>query len=33
AGILQAPFFDPNADDAVNYGAIGGVTGCGCGWR
>jgi putative endopeptidase len=27
AGILQAPFFDPNADDAVNYGAIGGVIG------
>ena len=23
AGILQPPFFDPNADDAVNYGAIG----------
>jgi putative endopeptidase len=23
AGILQAPFFDPEADDAVNYGAIG----------
>jgi putative endopeptidase len=23
AGILQAPFFDPNADLAVNYGAIG----------
>jgi putative endopeptidase len=23
AAILQAPFFDPNADDAVNYGAIG----------
>jgi putative endopeptidase len=23
AGILQFPFFDPNADDAVNYGAIG----------
>ena len=21
AGILQPPFFDPNADDAVNYGA------------
>ena len=27
AGILQPPFFDPNADDAVNYGAIGGVIG------
>ncbi len=27
AGILQAPFFDPNADDSVNYGAIGGVIG------
>lgn len=27
AAILQAPFFDPNADDAVNYGAIGGVIG------
>ncbi|MFW6300159.1 MAG: M13 family metallopeptidase, partial [Oceanicaulis sp.] len=24
AGILQAPFFDPNADMAVNFGAIGG---------
>jgi putative endopeptidase len=23
AGILQPPFFDPNADDAVNYGSIG----------
>ena len=23
AGILQPPFFDPRADDAVNYGAIG----------
>ena len=23
AGILQAPYFDPNADDACNYGAIG----------
>ena len=23
AGILQVPFFDPAADDAVNYGAIG----------
>jgi len=27
AGILQPPFFDPNADDAVNYGAIGAVIG------
>ena len=27
AGILQAPFFDPAADDAVNYGAIGAVIG------
>ena len=27
AAILQAPFFDPAADDAVNYGAIGGVIG------
>lgn len=27
AGILQAPFFDPNADDALNYGAIGVVIG------
>ncbi len=27
AGILQAPFFDPNADPAVNYGAIGAVIG------
>ena len=25
AGILQPPFFDPNMDDAVNYGATGGV--------
>lgn len=23
AGILQAPFFDPSADEAINYGAIG----------
>jgi putative endopeptidase len=27
AGILQPPYFDPNADDAVNYGAIGAVIG------
>ena len=27
AGILQPPFFDENADDATNYGAIGGVIG------
>ncbi|WP_428027336.1 M13 family metallopeptidase [Altererythrobacter sp.] len=27
AGILQQPFFGPNADIAVNYGAIGGVIG------
>ncbi len=27
AGILQPPFFDPNADDASNYGAIGAVIG------
>jgi predicted metalloendopeptidase len=27
AAILQPPFFDPTADDAVNYGAIGGVIG------
>jgi len=27
AAILQAPFFDPNADDAVNYGGIGAVMG------
>ena len=27
AGILQAPFFDPNADPAINFGAIGGVIG------
>src|SRR5690606_9857481 len=26
-GILQAPFFSPTADPAVNYGAIGGVIG------
>jgi putative endopeptidase len=27
AGILLPPFFDPNADDAVNYGAMGAVIG------
>ncbi|MFC5284966.1 M13 family metallopeptidase [Pedobacter alpinus] len=27
AGILQFPFFDANADDAVNYGGIGAVIG------
>lgn len=27
AGILQPPFFDPSADDALNYGAIGAVIG------
>ena len=27
AAILQPPFFDPEADDAVNYGGIGGVIG------
>jgi putative endopeptidase len=27
AGILQFPFFDPQADDAVNYGGIGAVIG------
>jgi putative endopeptidase len=27
AGILQPPFFDPEADDALNYGAIGAVIG------
>lgn len=27
AAILQPPFFDPSADDAVNYGAIGAVIG------
>lgn len=27
AGIMQPPFYDPDADDAVNYGAIGCVIG------
>ncbi|OUJ73287.1 M13 family metallopeptidase [Hymenobacter crusticola] len=27
AGILQPPFYDPKADDAVNYGGIGAVIG------
>lgn len=27
AGILQPPFFNPNADDAINYGAIGAAIG------
>lgn len=27
AGILQSPFFDVNAEDAINYGAIGTVIG------
>jgi putative endopeptidase len=27
AAILQPPFFDPTADDAVNYGAIGAIIG------
>ncbi|PYI93279.1 MAG: hypothetical protein DME97_05950 [Verrucomicrobia bacterium] len=27
AGILQPPFFDPKADDAINYGGIGAVIG------
>ena len=27
AGILQPPFYDPKADDAVNYGAMGAVIG------
>ncbi|RPI18850.1 MAG: M13 family peptidase [Ignavibacteriae bacterium] len=27
AGILQPPFFDPEADDAVNYGGVGGIIG------
>ncbi|HEX8774290.1 MAG TPA: M13 family metallopeptidase [Pyrinomonadaceae bacterium] len=27
AGILQTPFFDPTADDAVNYGGVGSIIG------
>jgi putative endopeptidase len=27
AGIMQPPFFDPRADDAVNYGGMGGAIG------
>jgi predicted metalloendopeptidase len=27
AAILQPPFFDPDADDAMNYGAIGAIVG------
>src|SRR3546814_10525766 len=27
AAILQPPFFDPHADDAINYGGIGAVIG------
>ena len=27
AAVLQPPFFDPKADDAVNYGAIGAIIG------
>ena len=27
AAILQPPFFDDKADDAANYGAIGGIIG------
>ena len=27
AGILQPPFFDPKADDAINYGGMGAVIG------
>ena len=27
AGILQPPFYDPKADDAVNYGGMGAVIG------
>jgi putative endopeptidase len=27
AAILQPPFFDPNADDAINFGSLGAVVG------
>jgi putative endopeptidase len=27
AGIMQVPFFDPNADDAFNYGVMGSIIG------
>ncbi|MEP6763639.1 MAG: M13 family metallopeptidase [Gemmatimonadaceae bacterium] len=27
AGILQPPFYNPNADDAINYGAMGAIIG------
>jgi len=27
AGLLQRPFFDPSADDALHFGALGGVAG------
>ena len=27
AGIMQMPFFDPNADDAANYGCMGAIIG------
>ena len=27
AGILQPPFYDPNVDDAINYGGMGAVIG------
>ena len=27
AGILQAPLYDPNADDALNYGHVGAIVG------
>src|SRR3989442_10314730 len=27
AGILQAPFFDPDADDALNHGGLGALIG------
>jgi putative endopeptidase len=27
AGILQSPFYNPNSDDAINYGGIGAVIG------